>query len=116
MPASKPKKEFSAPAVLEKPAPCPKKEFFAPVLLRRPASKPTKALLLPGALKKRLPPMLYWVEVLMLPATSSNDCGLFVPIPTLPDDFMRIRSVAADNPLVANRMSLAVCVQITVST
>src|SRR6266568_2769446 len=115
LPALGPKNELLLPMVLDKPALTPKKALLMPVVLFWPAPPPAKRLFSPAMLKTRLPPMLYWV-LLMPPLTSSNDCGLLVPMPTLPFDFIRIRSVAVDNPLVANRMSLAVCVQITVST
>src|SRR5439155_3042015 len=72
------------PVVLEPPALLPKKEFWLPVVFELPAPLPANILLVPAMLKTRLPPMLYCVEVLMSPATSSFEPGVVVPMPTLP--------------------------------
>src|SRR6266536_6091626 len=92
-PAKTPKKEFSTPASLAAPADLPKKELpLMSVAVNVPASTPAKVLLNPEMPSTRLPPILYWVLVLMLPLTSSNDCGLLFPMPTLPDGRITIRN------------------------
>src|SRR4051812_43562721 len=85
VPALLPKKEFWIPVVLVMPALLPKKEFSLPVVFELPAPFPANVLRKPATLKTRLPPMLYCVEVLMLPVTSKRACGLVVPMPTLPE-------------------------------
>ena len=41
-PASRPKKELSAPVVFARPAECPKKEFEVPLVFAKPAERPKK--------------------------------------------------------------------------
>src|SRR6266567_2802647 len=96
-PAKYPKKALSFPIVLALPAKPPKAELRMPIVLAAPAAYPKKefsapVLLVPALLKTRLPPMLYCVLVLMLPATSNSEFGLFVPMPTLPDGLITMRN------------------------
>src|SRR6266700_3582264 len=91
LPARLPKKELRPAVVLTLPALNPKNELLAPVLTV-PAPEPATVLLVPALLKTRLPPMLYCVLVLMLPATSNSEFGLFVPMPTLPDGLITMRN------------------------